>query len=320
MRNLAIPILVAAIFLVMVIYLVTFQVRETESAFVTRFGKPVREITKPGLYCKWPTPIEQVHKFDSRMRVLEAELGETTTSGTVPIIVNTYVVWRVAEPLKFLNAVKTIENAELKLRNQINDTQNRVIGQHAFGEFVNSDPDKIKFDEIQKQMLADLKGPVQKDYGIEIKTLGIKQLKISADVTKQVFERMKAERQRRTEATTSEGEAEAARIRAEANKKRDVLLAAAEGRAKQIRGEGDAQAAQYYKMLDQEPQLAIFLRNLEALVTTLKERATIVIPADADPFRLLSRMPSLVPTKPAPSVGPVKSAPPAGPSKPAQQP
>lgn len=299
MKNIAIPILIAAIFLVMAVYLVTFQVRETESAFVTRFGKPVREVTQPGLYRKWPTPIEQVHKFDSRMRVLEAELGETTTSGTVPIIVNTYVVWRVAEPLKFLNAVKTIENAESKLRNQINDTQNRVIGQHAFGEFVNSDPDKIKFDQIQNEMLADLQAPVLKDYGIEIKTLGIKQLKISADVTKQVFERMKAERQRSTDRTISEGDAEAVRIQTEANRKREVLLAAADARAKTIRGQGDAEAATYYKMLQEDPQLAIFLRNLEALITTLKERATIVIPADADPFRLLTGMPSLEPSKPA---------------------
>jgi membrane protease subunit HflC len=299
MKNIAIPILIAAIFLVMVVYLVTFQVRETESAFVTRFGKPVRTVTKPGLYRKWPTPIEQVHKFDSRMRVLEAELGETTTSGTVPIIVNTYVVWRVAEPLKFLNAVKTIENAELKLRNQINDTQNRIIGQHAFGEFVNSDPEKIKFDQIQVEMLADLKGPALKDYGIEVKTLGIKQLKISADVTKQVFERMKAERQRRTDRITSEGQAEAGRIRAEADMKRDMLVAAAEARAKTIRGVGDAEAAQYYKMQEEDPALAIFLRNLDALAATLKERATIVIPADADPFRLLMGMPSLQPSKPA---------------------
>jgi membrane protease subunit HflC len=299
MKKLTIPILIAIIFVVMVVYLVTFQVRETESAFVTRFGKPVREITQPGLYAKWPTPIEQVHKFDSRMRVLEAELGETTTSGTVPIIVNTYVVWRVAEPLKFLNAVKTVENAENKLRNQINDTQNRIIGQHAFGEFINSDPKAIKFDQIQAQMLADLKDPVRKDYGIDIQTLGIRQLKISADVTKQVFERMKAERQRRTDATISEGAAEAVRIQTEANKKRDVLLAAAEAQAKRIRGQGDADAADYYRMLEADPQLAIFLRNLEALMTTLKERATVVIPADADPFKLLTAMPLLEPAKPA---------------------
>lgn len=294
MKNIAIPILIAVISLVMIVYLVTFQVRETESGFVTRFGKPVREVTEPGLYFKWPTPIEQVHKFDSRMRVLEAaQLAETTTRGNVPIIVNTYIVWRVAEPLKFLNAVKTEANAESKLRNHINDTQNRVIGQHSFGEFVNNDPSKIQFDEIQEGMLADLKGPVLAEYGIEIKTLGIKQLKVSEDVTKKVFERMKAERQGRTDAITSEGEAIATQIRADANKKRDILLDAAEGRAKEIRGQGDADAARYYEMLEADPNLAIFLRNLETLRQTLKERTTIVIPTNAEPFSLLMGLPSL---------------------------
>ncbi len=300
MKNIAIPILIAIIFLVMIVYLVTFQVRETESAFVVRFGKPVREMTQPGLYWKWPTPIEQVHKFDSRMRVFEpAQLSETTTAGRVPIIVNTYVVWRVAEPLKFLNAVQTVKNAEEKLRSQINDTQNRIIGRHAFGEFVNSDPNKIKFDQIQADMLADLKGPVLENYGIEIRMLGIKQLKISADVTKQVFERMRTERQSQTAAILSEGEADALKIRTEANEKRDVLLATAEARATRIRGQGDADAARYYEMLEEDPQLAIFLRNLEALRATLKERTTIVIPADADPFKLLREIPSLEPNLPA---------------------
>lgn len=294
MKNIAIPILIAVIAVVMVVYLVTFQVRETESGFVTRFGKPIREVNEPGLYLKWPTPIEQVHKFDSRMRVLEAaQLAETTTRGNIPIIVNTYVVWRIAQPLKFLNSVKTESNAESKLRNHINDTQNRIIGQHSFGEFVNSDPSKIKFDEIQKAMLDDLKGPVLAEYGIEIKTLGIKQLKVSADVTKQVFERMKAERQGRTDRITSEGEATAGAIRADANQKRDILLGAAEGRAKEIRGRGDADAAKYYEMLEADAQLAIFLRNLEALKETLKDRATILVPMDADPFKLLLGMPVL---------------------------
>ena len=300
MKNIAIPILVAIIFIVMIVYLVTFQVRETESAFVTRFGKPVREVTKPGLYCKWPTPIEQVHKFDSRMRVFEpATLAETTTREAISVIVNTYVVWRVAEPLKFLSAVRTIGNAEEKLRSQISDTQNRVIGQHAFGEFVNSDPNKIHFDKIQEQMLADLKEPVRQNYGIEVKTVGIKQLKVSEDVTKKVFDRMKAERRRQTADTISGGQAEAIRIRATANKQRDVLLAAAEGLAKKIRGQGDTEAAKYYRMLEEDRGLALFLRNLEALATILKERATIVIPADCQPFRLLREMPLLEPNMPA---------------------
>jgi len=293
MKNVAIPILVAVIFLIMAVYLVAFQVRETESVLVTRFGKPVREKVEPGFGWKWPVPIERLHRFDSRLRVLEGELVETPTREAVPLIVKSFVVWRVAEPLKFLNAVETTADAEDKLRSRINDTQNRVMGNHVFGEFVNSDPERIKFEEIQAEMLADLQAPVLADYGIEVKTLGIKQLKVSEDVTKEVFERMKADRQRRTEATIAQGNAEATRIRTDAEAKKTALLAAAEGRAKAIRGQGDAEAAQYYEMLETAPELAIFLRNLEALEKTLMERATIVIPADVEPFRYLKEMPAL---------------------------
>jgi len=293
MRNIAVPILIVLIFIVMGLYLVAFQVRETESAFVTRFGKPVREVTEPGLYFKWPTPIEQVHKFDARMRVFEGDLTETTTKGAVPIIVNTYVVWRIAEPLKFQNAVGTVPKAESKLISQISDTQNRVIGQHAFAEFVNSDPNKIRFEQIQAEMLADLREPVRAEYGIEIKTLGIKQLKVSEDVTKDVFDRMRAERKRRTETTIAEGNAQATKIRTDAESKKTELLAAAEARAKAIRGQGDAEAAKYFKMLEEDPKLAIFLRNTDALKKILKERSTIVIPADSEPFILLKEVPAL---------------------------
>ncbi len=298
MKNITIPLLVALIFIVMGIYLVTYQVRETESVFITRFGEPVREKTVPGLGWKWPTPIERVHRFDARMRVLESSrLSETPTKGSTPIIVNTYLVWRVAEPLEFWNSVRTVANAESKLRDQMNDTQNRVIGQHLFGDFVNSDPDRVILDTIQEKMLTDLKEPVRREYGIEIRTLGIKQLKISEDVTKSVFDRMRADRQRRTETTISEGKAEADKIKAEANNKRDVLLAAAEARGKALRGEGDAEAARYYEMLEEAPDLAIYLRNLEALLTMLKERATIVLPADVEPLKYLKEMPSLEPEK-----------------------
>ena len=297
MKNIAITIFIVLIVAVMAIYLVSFQVREIESALVTTFGKPTREITEPGWYFKWPTPIQKVYKFDSRMRVFEADIGETTTKAAVPIIVNTYVVWKIAEPLEFFNAVGTVKEAESKLLSQISDTQNKVIGRHSFGEFVNSDPAKIKFKEIEEEMLTDLKQTVRTDYGIEIKTLGIKQLKVSEDVSKDVFERMKAERNRKTEATIAEGNAEATKIKTDADSKKTELLAAAEARAKAKRAEGDAEAAKYYEMLEEDPEFAILLRNLEALKKILKERATVVIPADAEPFKLLKEMPDIKPKK-----------------------
>jgi len=296
MKNIAIAISIALVVVVMGLYLIAFQVRETESALVTRFGKPVREITDPGLYIKWPAPIERVDRFDSRMQVFEADLGETTAKDAVPIIVNTYVVWMIAEPLKFLNAVGTVKQAETKLYSQITDTQNRVIGQHSFGEFVNSDPGKIKFNQIEAEMLTDLKQTLSDEYGIEVKTLGIKQLKVSKDVTVKVFERMKAARNLRTEATISEGEGQATKIKGDANLKSSVLLTAAEARAEVIRGRGDAEAAKHYKKLEEDPEFAMFLRAIESLEKIL-ERSTIVLPADSEPFKLLKEVPPLEPKK-----------------------
>jgi membrane protease subunit HflC len=297
MKNIAITIFIVLIVATMVLYLVSFQVREIESVLVTTFGKPTRAITEPGWYFKWPAPIQRVHPFDSRMRVFEAELGETTTKGAVPIIINTFIVWKIAEPLEFFNAVGTIKEAENKLRSQLGDTQNKVIGRHYFAEFINSDPAKIKFEEIQDEMLTDLKQAVREDYGIEIKTLGIKQLKVSEDVSKDVFERMRAERNRKTEATIAEGNAEATRIKADADSKKTELLAAAEARAKAIRAEGDAEAAKYYKLLEEDPEFAIFLRKIEALKKYLEKRSTIVFSADMEPFELLKEMPVLEPKK-----------------------
>lgn len=297
MKNIAVTIFIVLIVSIMVLYFVSFQVREIESALITTFGKSTRQITEPGWYFKWPAPIERVYKFDSRMRVFEADLGETTTKGAVPIIVNTYIVWKIAEPLVFFNAVGTVKEAENKLLNQLSDTQNKIIGQHDFAEFVNSDPTKIKFEDIQNEMLADLQQPIMADYGIEVKTLGIRQLKISEDVSKDVFERMRAERNRKTEATIAEGNAEAAKIKTDADSKKTELLAAAEARAKAIRAEGDAEAAKYYKLLDEDPEFAIFLRNIDALKKYLEKRSTIVFSADTAPFELLKEMPDIKPKK-----------------------
>ncbi len=297
MKNIAIAIFVTLIIITLSLYLISFQVRETESCLVTTFGKPTRSLTKPGWYFKWPFPIQQVHTFDSRMQAFEVEVEETRTAGGEPIIVKTYVVWKIAGPLEFFNAIKTVKKAEDEfLRSRIRNTQNNVIGRHYFSELVNSDPTKIKFEEIQNEMLNDLQQAVaDTKCGIEIKTLGIKQLKVSEDVSKEVFARMTAERNRRAEAITSQGNAEAIKIRTDAKSKSDELITAAEARAKVTRGMGDAEAAKHYKMLEADPKLAMFLRNLEALQKILENRTTFVTPTDMEPFTLLKGMPDLQP-------------------------
>ncbi len=289
-KNVGILILVVLLVGMLGLMLIAFQVRETELAYVTRLGKPVRDINEPGLYFKLPSPIEKYQKYDARMRVYEADMGETPTKGAVPIIMKTYVVWRIRDALTFFNSTGTIKEAEGRLYAQIGDTQNRIVGQHAFSEFVNNDPDKIKIDEIQKEMLADLKLAMEEQYGIEISTLGIKQFKIDKDTTEKVFTRMMKARETKTTAIIAKGTAVATQITSAAISMRDELLAATEARAKAIRGQGDAQAAEYLEMLKAEPKLAMFLKELESL-DMLKERTTLIVPMDKGPFNLLTEVP-----------------------------
>ncbi len=299
MKNIAIGIFVALIVVTLGLYLVSFQVRETESCVVTTFGRATAddEITAPGVYFKWPFPIQQVHEFDSRMQVFEPEPEETTTAGGEPIIVNAYVVWRVARPLEFFNAIKTVTKAQEELlRSRLRNTQNNIIGRHNFSDFVNSDPSKIKFEEIENEMLADLQQSVAAaKFGIDILALGVKQLKISKDVSTQVFERMRAERNRKAEEILAAGNSEAVRIRTDAKSKSDELIAAAEARAKVTRGQGDVEAARHYERLEADPELAMFLRELEALQKIFENGATFVTPTDVEPFSLLKRMPDIKP-------------------------
>ena len=97
----------------------SYQVRETESVLITRFGKPIAEKTEPDFYFKWPTPIEKVHRFDSRLQIFEGQMEETTTKGGEPVIVTSYMAWRIANPGRFFEAVSTAKNVEKFLMSKL---------------------------------------------------------------------------------------------------------------------------------------------------------------------------------------------------------
>jgi len=303
MKKIAMTLFILLIVAVLALCTMSFQVKETEVALRRTFGKATSDdqITRPrprfNLRFKWPWPIQTVDKFEARMRVLDADMEETPTKEHVPVIVNAYLVWRIAEPLKFANSVGSAEEAEKKLLSLISDTQNSVIGRYSFSEFVNSDPEKIKLQQIEQEILSLLAPPARDEYGIHVSTLGIKRLKIDENATEKVFDRMKSDRDRITQNIISQGESEATKIRSDADSKKAELLAAAQARAKAIRGEGDAEAAKHYRALEEDPELAIFLRELEALRKMLAERTTIVFSADSDLFKYLKKKPELEPKK-----------------------
>lgn len=287
MKNLPVLIFVILIAGVLALLLFSFQVRETESALVTTFGEPSDTITSPGWHGRWPAPIQNVHKFDSRNQLYTIPMEETTTKGGDTIVVSSYIVWKIVDPLKFLKSVGNVEAVKDKFKSLLRDTQNSVIGEHYFSDFVNTDPAKIKFAEIEEQMLSRLNSQTMTEYGIEVGLVGIRQTGISEKVTSNVFERMKADRARRAFEITAQGDAEAIRITTDAESKSQELLSIVEAQAKAIRGAGDAEAAEHYKMLEADPEFAMLLRNIEALKEILENETTIILSADSEPMKLL---------------------------------
>ena len=285
---------VVIVVVILLLSSVLYQVRETETVIVVRFGDPVRPVTEPGLKMKWPKPIEVVHRFDSRSRLFDfTPIDEPMTAGGEPIIVKSYAVWAIAEPGVFLTSVEDVESAEDTLKTLLWNAQNSVIGKHYFSEFVNTDPDKIQFEQIEEEILSEISDKAMQDYGIAIKTVGIKRLNVPEDVTAEVFGRMKSDRNRKKESILAEGRAEAERIRSDAEAKQKELLAVATTQAQVIRGTGDAEAAKYYEMLKEDPELAMFLRNLSALKKILAEKTTIVLGVETEPIELLKGIPDI---------------------------
>ena len=259
------------LFIILILYLVAFQVRVDETAVVTTFGKPVRVITSPGLYWKAPWPIQEVYRFDSRIQVLEGKMEEVFTKDGKNIILVTSTLWRIKDPLKFFVSVGGVDEAKKKLSALVRNYVNGIIGTYQLSHLVNVKKEELKFDEIQSKITQLARVESEKTYGITIEDVLIKRLQFPQDVTEDVFERMRKERERIAEKYIAEGEGLASDIKA---------------KAKRIRGEGDAEAAKYYDVFTKNEDLAIFLRKLEALENTLKEKSTVILDYRTPPYDL----------------------------------
>jgi membrane protease subunit HflC len=269
--------------------LFAFQVRQTQVAVVTTFGKYSRTITEPGLNWRLPWPIQKVYHFDNRIHTFNRRFEQTATRDGRSLLVTVFVGWRIADPRVFLERFQQgdLAEAERTLESQIRDTKNGVVSQYDFANFVSTDPAQLKFDEIEQRMTEDLRPKVLASYGIEVRFVGIRQLGLPESITAKVFERMREERQQLVKQFTGEGEAEAIRIRAEAERQRAEILARAEAEATVMRGQAEAEAAKSLAVFEQNPKLANFLLDLKALEQSLKERATLILDQQTPPFNML---------------------------------
>lgn len=295
--NLVIGSLLLAVFLLL---LFVFQVRQTEVAVVTTFGKATRPITEPGLNFKWPWPIQKVTKLDKRLQNFEGRFEETSTGDGRYLLILVFAGWRISDPALFYSRFNgSIVEAERSLENILRTAKNAVVGRHPLADFISADANALKFDQVESEMLASARADAQAQ-GIEVVMARIKRVGIPESVTEKVFDRMRAERSKEVERLRAEGQEEATKIRSAADLEREKLLANAEAQATRIRGEGDAEAAKSFAVFEQDTDLALLILKLNALESTLKERATLLIDPRTPPFDLLLNA--------APPAAPVPSA------------
>jgi modulator of FtsH protease HflC len=297
-RNILTVIVGAVLVVIFALLLFVFQVRQSETAVVTTFGKPVRDITEPGAYLKWPWPIQKVYKYDQRVQNFQDKFSETLTADNNMLLTSVYVGWRISDAGAFLrkfpgDPTMSIPAAQEKLESMLRSAKMAVIGGHDLSDFVNADPKELKFDAIENQIKQTVQGELNtNDWGVSLEFLGFKKIGLPESVTQTVFERMKSERQQYISQYQSEGDSEAQKIRSAAERQAAETVAQAQAQATRIRAEGEAEAAKTLPIFQQNPELANYLLRITALQQSLNQKATLIFDERTPPFDLFSHLPT----------------------------
>jgi membrane protease subunit HflC len=266
----------------------SFQVASNESAVLTRFGSPVRTLNDPGLYFKWPWPVDTVHRYDQRLAFYDTRISEALTQDKRNVILPVLLAWRVADPLKFLQSLGTLAAAPTKLDSLATSARNALLGRYDFQELVSTDPAKLKLAELEQRLAETIRPQALAAFGIAIEQVGLKRIALPEANTLYVCERMKAERGQYAAKFRAEGRREAEELRAKTDAERTVLLAEAQKFAEETRGQAEADAARIYAEAHaQDPKFYTFLRELETLRKVTRENTTLILDTDTAPFNQL---------------------------------
>lgn len=298
--------------IILLLYMVTYQVRFTEVAVVRTFGKIGENGVKmnPGLYLKWPWPVQQVKYYDNRLQVSTTTGEEILTKDGKNIIVTTAVNWRISDPLKFSQKFGDEMEAEGKLKSIVRNDQRRIIGQHQFTQFISNDPLELRYDEIASEIESAVRKDCSEMYGMEISTVKLETLALPSRVTEDVFEAMKKDRQALAARYTSEGESHAQQIKDTAESIAGTIRSFALRQAAEIEAEGQRRAADYNRVFAQDQELAQFLIMVNKLPDILKDRTTLILDAASAGFTplLSDKAPAHGPTQQAATSQPANQA------------
>ncbi len=298
-----------------------FIVDQNQQAIVLRFGKPVKEHVTPGLKVKMPWPFEDVTYFEKR--ILDVDLRPETVnlssergnplidaarktgaaepvadvageSGGMPIIVNTYVRYRIESPLQFLQRLGSEAVAENRIETLTNGTTMDVLGKATLAEILS--PRRTALMETIKQRV----NTDMRQRGVQIVDIRIIRADLPDKLEQSTVARMITERQEQATETRSNGQGKATQIRAGADRERTEILAEAQRDAQALRGEGDNAAIKIYAdSLKRDPQFFSFWRTMEAYRTALASSDTnLVLSPDSAFLRYLKSAPQSAPVSP----------------------
>ena len=275
-------------------YSMCFVVPEGSNAVVTRFGDPQKSLQQAGLFWKWPWPIEQSHLIDVRRRLHNTPFTATLTRDRKNVILLSYVVWRVDNPLVFLQSLGSANAAELKLDGMVAASKNFHLGRYDLSALVSTVPGNIKIAEIEQAVLRDVQQPANEKFGIVVEQVGIKRIAYPEENITAVLQQMRAERQAEAGAIRAQGEKEAQRIRDEALVQSEEIRREGREEAGRILGQAEKQAAEIYAKAHQlDPEFYRFWRSLQAVKRTLGAKATVILRTDQGFFDVLSNPPIL---------------------------
>lgn len=276
--------LVLAILLLASIF---YTVGEGQVMVLTQFGKPVAVVRAAGLHAKCPWQTGLV--LDGRLQSFNPLPSEFLTRDKKNLVVDSFVMWRVADPQRFLQAVVDRAGAESRLQDIVRSELSIALGNHDLGNLVSTEPEQVRIGQIMADVTARCAAAAHDQYGIEVVDARISRINLPEENKESVFARMRAERERIARQYRAEGTQEATRIKAEADRQKTQILAAAYEQAEKIKGAGDAEAMRTYaNAYNRDPRFYKLTRTLDAYKKFLNDKTTVVLSSDSELMKLLT--------------------------------
>jgi membrane protease subunit HflC len=251
-----------------------FVVDQRQYAVVYALGEIRHVIDKPGLHFKLPPPFQNVQYFDRRILTVDtADIDRFITSEKLNIQIDTFVKWRIVDPRTF---VRSVQGSELiaadRISRSLRDALNNEIAKRTVADAISGQRAEIT-ESVRAKVNED-----SKQIGAEIVDVRLKRVDFAPEVAERVYDRMQSERKRVANERRATGSAESEKIRADADRQREVILAEAYRDAQKVKGEGDAKAAAIYAgAFGQNPEFAEFYRSLEAYRATFRNRNDVLV-------------------------------------------